>query len=56
MYNRFAQIESIYLDKYNETLLKIEKKINYLKKDITEELIASVMHPRNLGKLWNFEK
>ena len=27
----------------------------YFKEQITEELIANVMHPRNIGKLWNFE-
>ena len=27
----------------------------YFKEHITEELIMNVMHPRNIGKLWNFE-
>ena len=27
----------------------------YFKENITEELIMNVMHPRNLGRLWEFE-
>ena len=27
----------------------------YFKEHITEELIRTVMHPRNIGKLWDFE-
>jgi hypothetical protein len=56
MFNRFAQIESIYLDKYNEKLLKIENKVKYFKENITEELIKTVMHPKYYGILWDFEE
>ena len=55
MCNRFAQIESIYVDKYNETLLKIENKVKYFKENITEELIRTVMLVKYYGKLWEYD-
>jgi hypothetical protein len=49
----FGRIYSFteYLEKINLLLSK-----KYFKNHITEELIAAVMHPKNLGRLWNFEE
>ena len=46
----FHSNDDAYLERINFLLGK-----TYFKEHITEELIMNVMHPRNLGRLWEFE-
>ena len=52
--------KKILTDKYKENRRHISKRLQnkhktYFKDFITEELIMNVMHPRNIGRLWDFE-
>ena len=46
----FGGNDNVFLERINFLLGK-----TYFKEHITEELIMNVMHPRNLGRLWEFE-
>ena len=47
----FHSNEDEYLERINFLLGK-----TYFKENITEELIKTVMHPKNFGRLWHFDE